>query len=208
MAISLSTTFNDISIVLISAPGEPEAISKIDGLIIVPLDGNPITNGSELRDVMYVMKRSRTVAYVDNGEAPSSWSMAVIDNALGTSVHGIATVLDSGSSSVDFLIIATYAGIMLFNGKYMNPELTWKIHDLWKSIDRNLYRKIQIINVPTNKRIYVVLPTGDLSGDILIGDYSFGLDPEKIRWCPTSYETTISCVAVVNIDEVIIGADV
>jgi hypothetical protein len=54
----LATTFNDISLILVSAQGEPEAINEIDGLLIVPPDGNPITNAQELRDVLYVFKRS------------------------------------------------------------------------------------------------------------------------------------------------------
>src|SRR6202008_2690304 len=38
------TTTLDISLIGVSAPGEPEAINSVDGLLIVPLDGNPITN--------------------------------------------------------------------------------------------------------------------------------------------------------------------
>ena len=100
----LTTTFDDISIVLVSSPGEPEAFNQIDGLLIVPPDGNPITKAQEMRDVLYVMKRNRTVSFVDNDDVPSSWPMTVIDEALGCPVHGIATVIDSGSSSVDFTL--------------------------------------------------------------------------------------------------------
>lgn len=199
----LSTTYDDISLIYVSAPGEPEAISEIDGLIIVPLDGNPITNGAELRDVMYVMKRSRTVSYVDNGEAPSSWSITAIDNALGTSVHGIATVLDSGNSNADFLIVCTFAGIILFNGRYILPELSWKIEEFWKDQDRNQYRKIQIVNCPTRKTIYCVLPDSRL----LFGNYQNGMDPKNIKWSPSSWFTVVNCVAIVNIDEIVIGCE-
>jgi hypothetical protein len=138
----LSTTYDDISLILVSAEGEPEAISQIDGLIVVPLDGNPITNHTELRDVFYVFKRSRTVSYVDNGEEPSSWELSSVDNGLGTCVHGIATVLDSGNANVDFLIVCTYSGIILFNGRYILPELSYKIEQFWKDQDRNEYRRI------------------------------------------------------------------
>ena len=200
----LSTTFDDISIVLISAEGEPEAINQIDGLIIVPLDGNPITNHQELRDIFYVFKRSRTVSYVDNGEEPSSWPFTVIDNALGTSVHGIATVLDSGASSVDFLIVATYAGIHLFNGRYIIPELSTKIKDLWLRQDRNLYRRIQIMNAPIQKWLLCVLP----DGRILCGDYANKFDANNIRWSTWNYDIYINCIGIVNIDEIIIGADI
>lgn len=201
----LGATFDDISIVIISAPGEPEAISEIDGLLIVPPDGNPVTNGAELRDVMYVFKRAKTWPYIDNGEEPSSWEAGTpVDNALGCPVHGIATQLDSGSNTVDYLIVATFAGIYIFNGRYQLPELSWKVSGLWKDLDRNEFRKIQIVLATVQKWLLVVLP----DGRILCGDYTNGLDSKNIRWLPWSFDANINCIAIVNIDEIHIGADV
>lgn len=199
----LATTFTDISLALISAAGEPEAISQIEGLIVVPLDGNPITNAQELRDILYLFKRSRTVAYADNGDEPSTWQEIPVDDALGTFVHGVATVLDSGSSSVDFLIICTYQGVSLFNGRYLQPELSWKIEDLWKSLDRNDFRFIQLVNAPIQKEIYIILPTKKL----LVGNYSNGLDPKKVKWAPWSFAPGVNTVAIANIDDIILGSD-
>jgi len=199
----IATTYTDISLIRVSAKGEPEAISEIDGLIIVPLDGNPIANGAELRDVMYVMKRSRTVSYIDNGEEPASWPMSSVDNSLGTSVHGIATVLDSGATSVDYLIVATYAGIYLFNGRYIFPELSWKISGLWNKQDRNEYRRIQIVNCPPKNQFYVVLPDYRL----LVGNYIEGMNHKAMEWAPWNFHQKVNCVCIVNIDEVLIGMD-
>lgn len=199
----LCTTYNDISIGIVSSPGEFESINQVDGIFIVPPDGNPITNAQELRDVLYVTKRSRTVSFTDTGEEPSAWPMVLVDNALGTFVHGIATVLDSGSSSVDYLIIATYQGVSLFNGRYVAPELSWKIEDFWKGLDRNEFRKIQIVNAPIQKEIYIVLPTRDL----LVANYTNGMDPKKIKWSPMSFLVNISSVAIHQIDDIILGAD-
>lgn len=199
----VAATFTDISLILVSNPGEPEAINQISGLIVVPLDGNPITNAQEMRDVFYVFKRSRTVAYADNDGDPSSWPLIPIDAALGTSVHGIATVLDSGSSSVDFLIIATYQGITTFNGRYVTPELSWKVENFWKNLDRNAFGDIQIVNAPIQKEIYIILP----GRNILMGNYGNGMDWKNIRWSPWSFRMGINTVAIHNIDEIILGAD-
>lgn len=199
----LATTFTDIALILVSAVGEPEAISQIDGLLVFPPDGNPVTNAQELRDILYAFKRSRTVSFTDNDDVPSSWPLITVDNALGTFVHGIATVLDSGSSTVDYLIIATYQGITLFNGRYITPELSWKVDDLWFELDRNDFRFIQIINAPIQAELYIVLPTGKM----LSGNYVNGMDPKKIKWTPMSFVPRINTVAIYNIDEVILGAD-
>lgn len=199
----LCATFNDISVGLVSAVGEPEAISQIDGLFVFPLDGNPITNAQELRDILYVTKRSRTISYADNGDVPSSWPLIPVDSALGSFVHGIATVLDSGSSSVDYLIIATYQGITMFNGRYIIPELSWKIDDFWRTDDTANFHLIQIVNAPIQKEIYIVLP----SRRLLVGNYANGMDPKKIRWSIWYFNPGINTIAIFNINEVVIGMD-
>lgn len=200
----VAATYTDISLVLVSQPGEPEAFDQISGLIVVPLDGNPITNAQELRDVLYVFKRARTVSYADNQGDPSSWPLVVIDNALGTCVHGIATVLDSGSSSVDFLLISTYQGISQFNGTYVAPELSYKISDFWQKQDRNSFQHIQIINSPIEKKIYTIIPDRRL----LVGDYGNGMTYKNMRWMPWSFRMGVNTVAISNIDEIILGADI
>lgn len=199
----LWTTYTDISLAYVSAQGEPEAINEIDGFLIFPLDGNPITNGAELRDVLYLTKRNRTGAWVDNEDVPSSWPFTYIDQALGCPVHGISTVIDSGSNSVDYLIMTSYRGITLFNGRYSSPELSWKISDYWLGLTRNDFRYIQIINDSINQVLYCALPNRLL----LVGDYSNGLDPKRIRWTIWRFDFQINTVALVNINDLIIGAE-
>lgn len=199
----LSTEFDNISLIRVSAIGEPEAISQVDGLLIYPLDGNPITKVQEMRDVLYAFKRNRTGAFIDNGDVPSTWSFTAIDNALGCPVHGVSVAMDSGSPSVDFLTISTFRGIFLFNGRYGDPELTWKIQNLWFNLNRSLFDELQLLNDPINQRFYIVLPDGSL----LVGDYANGMDVKSIRWIVWTFGFHVSTVAIVNIDELILGGD-
>lgn len=200
----LAATHDDISIVLVSEPGEPEAISQLTGLIIFPLDGNPITNLQEMRDILYLFKRTKCIGYSDNGGDPSSWLPNLVDEALGASVHGISTVLDSGGTTVDFLIIANYQGTSLFNGKFITPELTWKMSNYWAKLDRNQFGNIQMVNIPTKKRIYMILPNRRL----LVGNYENGMDYKNIRWGPSSLAIDVNTVGVQNIDTIILGCDI
>lgn len=199
----LWATFDDISLALVSAVGEPEAISQIDGLIIAPLDGNALTNGAELRDVLYLFKKNRTFAYVDNGDVPSSWPLTVIDQGLGTPVHGIATVVDSGATSVDTLKVCTFGGIYLFNGKYSESKLTWKIDDYWAEQDVEEFKSIQIVDNTVKKILYVCLPNGLL----LVGDYNNGLNTKAIRWTIFRFFMRVSTVALIKTSTVVIGSD-
>jgi hypothetical protein len=199
----VGATYTDISLALVSAAGEPEAISQIDGLLIVPLDGTAITTFAELRDILYVFKRAKTVAYSDNGDVPSSWPFSQVDQAIGCPVHGIATVIDSGGISIDFLITASFAGIMIFNGQYAKPELTWKVQELWFNQDRNEFKRIQLCNDVISKSLFVTLPDYRL----LKADYSDGLDPKKIKWWPQRFDIRATTIALTNIDDLIIGSE-
>lgn len=198
--------YDNISVARLSAKGEPEAINQVDGLIIAPLDGYPLTNAQEYRDTLYLFKRSKTMAYVDNDDVPSSWQVNVIDQGVGAPVHGIITVLDSGGVNIDFLLIADYSGIMMFNGVYARPELSWKVADLWSSLTKNDFRFIQGVNDSLNKRIWITLPP-PLQKQVLYLDYANGLDPQNIRISLWKFSREVQSVSLIDVNKLIIGGD-
>ena len=199
----LACTNTDINLCILSAPGEPEAINQITGLLTVKPDGNAITNTFELRDTLFLYKRNRTIAYNDNDDEPSTWKPTTVDEGLGCPIHGIATVLDSGGSNVDYLIVASFQGILLFTGTYVKPELSWKIANFWAGQSRANFRYIQLVNDSINQKLYCALPDRRL----LVGDYKNGLDPKEIRWVIWRFDTKVNTVALVNIDTLILGAE-
>jgi hypothetical protein len=196
-------TTGNISIARVSEPGEPEAFNKISGLIIAPLDDKPLTNAQEYRDVLYLFKQTRTFAYNDNGDDPSGWPLTIIDQGIGASIHGIASVLDSGGVNIDYLMIADYSGIMLFNGSYIRPELSWKVSDDWLLQERSLFNRIQMMNDSLSQILYLTLP----GGKMLIGNYSNGLDPQKIRWAPWLFNFKISTITLIDTNKLVLGSD-
>jgi hypothetical protein len=202
--------YNNISLGYASSTGEPEAINQIDGVLLFPPDGNPLTNATELRDVLYFFKRGKTGSFIDNGDMPATWPFTFVDNAMGTGVHGLATVLDAGSSNIDYLIISTFKGITMFNGRYILPELTWKVQTLWLSQDfKNKNRIIQMVNDSVNQIIYVVMT----DRTVLYGNYANGFDPKNIRWCPWTFEYSpgvqlyVNSLALINVSELLLGCD-
>lgn len=193
------------SIARLSAPGEPEAISKIDGLLVTPLDGNPLTNCQEFRDILYLFKRTRTLGYSDNGDEPSSWQEEVIDQGIGAPVHGIATVLDSGSVNVDFLLVADLSGLLIFNGTYARPELSWKIEDQWNMMVKNNFHYIQLVNDSISKKIWMTVPP-PYQQFVFHADYGNGLDPKNIKWARWIFNTKMSSLVLIEINKLIVGA--
>lgn len=200
----LNTTFADISICYLSAPGEPEAFDQVDGLVIIPLDGLPITTAQEYRDILYVFKRTRTYSVIDNGDVPSTWAVIPLDQGVGCPVHGVATVLDSGGVNIDYLLIADYSGIMIFNGAYSRPQLSWKIQDFWNDLDRNEFDRYQLVNDSLNQLMYMCIPS---EGRILIADYRWGLDPKNVRWTKWLLDIETTSLALVETDVLVIGSE-
>lgn len=200
------------SIARLSEPGEPEAIHKIDGLIIVPLDGSPLTNAQEIRDILYLFKKSRTYAYADDFDEPAGWKEQALDQAMGTPVHGVLTFLDAGGINTDYLVIADQSGLVLFNGTYSRPELSWKIEDLWKQIDKNGFRHVSVLGDPLTKRIWITLP--DPSADfpnlrrsiVLYADYGNGLDAKNLRWAKWTFATDITSMCFIEPNKIVIAA--
>lgn len=199
-----TTTFSDISIAYLSEPGEPEAINQVDGLLIVTLDGNPITNCQEYRDVLYLFKAVRTIGYSDNQDVPATWQPFVVDESNGAPVHGVGTVLDSGGVNVDYLVIGNYNGMRLFDGGFRVPEFSYKIMDFWFALDRTLFRALEIVNDSITKRIYIVLP----DGTILFGDYSQGLDEVNVKWAHWTFQIYITTIELVELNRVVLGAKI
>lgn len=197
----LTTEYENISLVRVSHEGEPEAIDQVDGLVVIPLDGTPITNAIEFRDVLYLFKKTQTYAVTDNADLPSTWIPVPIDTGIGTGVHGIATILDSQGVNTDYLAIASYLGVILFNGSYLKPEASFKIATLWLELNRNEFRKIQMVNDTIHQILYMCLP----DGRILFADYSEALTPVDVKWGLWSFDLEVSTIAMTQTDKLVLG---
>lgn len=200
----LTTTFTDISVAYASAQGEPEAINQVDGVMIVPLDGKPLTNCQEHRDVLYLFKQTRTVGYSDNQDEPATWQFFKVDEAIGCPVHGIATVLDSGGVNVDYLLVADFSGLMIFNGSYQVIPMSYKIEGYWFTIPKADFEFVQIVCDSLAKKIWMTLPSP--RNHVLHVDYNEGLTPENVKWARWIFDAKITSLCLTNINVLIIGA--
>lgn len=192
------------SLARLSAPGEPEAFNKVTGFVIAPLDGLALTNAQEFRDVLYLFKRTKTIAFVDNEDEPATWGMERVDEGIGAPVHGIGVVLDTGGVNIDYLIVADWSGLMLFNGTYARPELSWKIENFWMTFDRNKFRFLQVMNDSITKKIWITL-TPPLQNTILFADYGNGLDPMKVKWAKWNFDTRVTTITITETNKLILG---
>lgn len=199
----LTTEFDNISLARLSAPGEPEAFDQVDGLVIIPLDGTPITNIQEFRGLLYIYKKNQTFVVSDNEDEPSTWIVINVDNGIGCEVHGIGQILDSGGVNADFVLVCGYAGIFLFNGTYARPELSYKVLDLWNAQDKNNFQRVQVVIDAIHQVIYMCLT----DGRVLFGDFSEGINPKSIKWGKWSYNTKVSSLAITETDKLIVGTN-
>ena len=193
------------SIARLSVAGEPEAVNKVDGIIVVPLDGTALTNVQEFSDVLYIFKKTRTFAYSDNYDEPVTWQEELLDQGVGAPVHGIATVLDTGGVNIDFLLIVDWSGLMLFNGVYSQPEMSWKIEDFWRQINRNEFQQVQIVNDSINKHIWITMPP-PFRKMLLHADYGSGMNAKDIQWARWIFDTQVFTIALIETDRLVIGS--
>lgn len=171
------------SVIRVSEPGEPEAFSAIDGVIVVdPTESGGVTNCIEHRGTLYICKSHRMFVTADNGGPPSSWPVKQFDSGIGTEVYGISAVLDAKGNHLNQFLMAARNGIYLFDGIVRTPELTYWIKDVWEDIDPAQFSKVQLFLNPLDKHIYCVIPRNSGSWQILFGDYSDGLSAENIKW--------------------------
>lgn len=174
------------STIRISPKGNPESFSSLDGFVNVnPGDaGGGVTNGVTHRGTLYISKAQRFYATVDNGGAPSSWSVISVDSGVGTECFGISSVLDSRGHSRDQFLVAARSGLFQYLGAFNERELTWNIRSLWDRINKVYFNKIQVCVDPQREWLVVAIPldAATENSHILMGDYSEALDPEGIKW--------------------------
>lgn len=177
--------FSDPSIVRVSEIGEPESFSSTSGFFITdPTDSTGVRSATQYHGLLYVYKRERGYVTQDNQDEASTWKVDNFEKSKGAEQYGIADILDAKGSSSDGYVIASLNGIHYFNGVFQEPELSYKIRDLWERVNKVFFHKIQLVQDPINQRIYCLVPL-DVSQDvnaIIYGDYRNGLDPQRIKW--------------------------
>lgn len=195
----------------VSKVGEPESIDSLTGLVLIaPGEAGYITDCVEYRDILYVHKKFRATAVADNGLDPSTWTPVPIDKGTGCDMRGIIKILDAQGTSVDKFLVTGHKGLVLFNGLYQEPELTWKIEHIWQRINTNYFYLVHGVNDTQGHRIFISVPLDDATScsHILYGDYSKGLDYQNIRWSiwsssvwnPTAILVDIQPVSALGLD--------
>lgn len=196
--------FGKESVFRVSLAGQPEAFDSVDGFgICYPGDGGGLRNVKEYRGNLYLFKENRTFSTRSNGDTPTTWTVILVDAAIGTGCFGLSQTLDSSGDSRDNLLVASTAGLMQFYGRYTDKPLSWKIENIWAAnID---IVQAQVCIDPDLKRIYIIDGTNTV---LLVGDISNGLSPDDIRWSTwlMSSNTTDPDVFF-NIQDIIFSAD-
>ena len=186
----------DKRVILVSQVADPETISQLEDYIqiydSIPAD---ITTGKELRGQYYMFKESSTYVTNDNGGAPNTWKIELIDSGMGAAPFGIAEVMaNPGGLVLDNLLIANLSGIYAFAGTFIPVPLGRNLHAVFtQDIPRDESKYTRLSIDPVNRICYLLVgkpiekipddPTNITGGCFLyIGDYYNGIDVESIKW--------------------------
>lgn len=200
----------EFNLIRVTNAGSAESIDNVAGFIQLPdqFDANDISNACTLQDVLYLFKGVGIFSATDNGGDPDTWSIIVVDAGAGClSSLSLGTISLSVPSLTQnqVALIADRGGLYLFNGTVIQPPLTWKINDLWNSINTSTDLSGTTIAIdPFNKLIYIgIFGVNDSSSysNILVADYNDGLDSQNIKWSIWTFPYTIQSIGMLEIQD-------
>jgi len=197
--------------VRLSQPGDYETFLNTEGYLkALPLDGGTARVGVELYGALYLYKDSRTFATQDSGASPARWPVANIDTGRGCSTLGIARTPGGSTDMEGGTCVLTREGLHFFNGRYSALPLTHKIGGLFldliaSTVNDTTFRNWNSVIDTHRKIIYIYVglasegpaePSNYARIQVLVGDYSRGLDWSKIRWSFFRHYNHLQCMAI------------
>lgn len=194
---------NQTAVVKASRVQDQESFNMVDGLIQCPTEGGQAIYGlCQQRDILYCMSFPGIFMAEDNTLEPSFWPITLIDGGVGSFGPGIGSLSGTTNalSSREIFLLCDRNGLFKFNGSVDAVALTWKIDDIWKSINFNVAEKISCIVDIFHDILYVIAPIGNgtLPGIMLMGDYSEGLDAMNIKWSFWTFPYTVIAATIIN----------
>lgn len=202
------------TVVLASAISNAESIDEVTGFFQVDdqTDGNMVFALCTLQDVLYAVKFPGIFAVQDNGQEPAFWSIFLVDGGVGSAAQGISTLVgsESSASTAQQFLLSDLNGLYVFNGGIVRPVLTWKIDDIWKTINMRAFYNVTCFIDVYHDTIYILVPIYPSSSPnlLLVGDYSEGLDYQNIKWSIFTFPFTPSSIALLYYDGNMDGSDV
>lgn len=173
-------------VIYISYPQDAESMNNVTGFITVPTDSDFAQGALVLRDTLYITRADSILSTQDNGDTPGTWGMTLIDGALGSGHFALGTIaaVAPALTTGDIGIIANRAGLFMFNGSVVRPELSWKIKDVWDTLTPGYEHNITIQLDPFAKLVYVLMPTNGSSDCnlLMVADFNNGWDSMSLRW--------------------------
>lgn len=199
----------DNSLLRFSQAGSAESFDEIQGIKLINRDDqHSIKCGWEHGGLFYIAKSQGVYAIQDSeGLEPAEWDREIsIDKGIGSYAHGVSEIPNFIAGQTKASVFLTDAsGILLFDGSFHRPELTWKIHDIWLRINKTYFNKVQVYNDPINQFIYCNVPLYPSTEPsmVLYGDYSeCGESPESqnIKWTVWKFPTNPISISVFDIE--------
>ena len=175
----------DRNLIFVSKTNEPETFDSADDIIIVdPTEAGGVTGANEHHGILLINKSFRSYTTSDNGAEPSTWEVLPFEKSTGTEVHGIGTILDANGVNIDRMLIASRVGLVVYNGTFQEPELTFKIDNIWKRINQNAFNMVEVAVNPIDKEIFIAVPLddADMPSHLIYGNYADGLSFENLKW--------------------------
>ena len=181
----------DESILRLSQKGDPETFDEtLETIVVNKDDGYLTTNTAILNQQLYIWKQVGIYLTFDSGDDPVNWDVVPVDQSLGCGFRGLSSTAPTVPKGIYSNLVAftNLTGAYLFDGSIIQPEISWKVNDLWQGISTDLTPLIDVLN----KRVYFY--SGQ--GNALIADFTEGIS--KIKWDIWTY---VNNLRMLNIND-------
>jgi hypothetical protein len=181
----------DASLLTLSDKADPETFDQtLMSIIVNKDDGYPVTATAVMNKQLYIWKLKGIWWTYDNDSDPVNWDDDnCIDQAVGCGFNGLAEVSPTvgGAQHTGITAFCDTAGAYLFNGSVIQPELTWKVEDLWQSIT-DISSVSAVIDIEGKRIHFFGFDSASLLyGFALVADFSEGIDAQRVKWSVWSY---------------------
>lgn len=176
----------DSDVIYISYPEDAESMNNVTGFITDVQDSDAPQGALVLRDTLYITRAFSIYATQDNHDTPGTWELTLVDGAIGSAQFALGTIAATNTALTtgDVALVANRAGLFLFNGSVIRPELSYKVQDVWDTITHGQDIGITLQVDPFKKLIYVLLPVNGSTDPnlLLVADFNHGWDHMSLRW--------------------------
>ncbi len=169
--------------ILVSEPNKPQYVTANNHLLLLP-EARDVVTAFALGGTLFVLGPSWTYAFSDNLRVPVFWAPPrLVSESIGSPfIRGVSV-----NQSKGYGWVGDHTGLYCFSGSnYPVVPASYKQKPDWDRINFGASQaSFRVLDSPDERLVIVraALDGATASTHLLVWDYTYGVTPDKIRYC-------------------------